>query len=222
MKLLLIEDNEILAGTLKKGLEHEGYTVDAILDGLEGYKRLLMERTVYDLVLLDLMLPNKDGISICTDWRKEGIVTPVLMLTARDTTGDTVAGLDAGADDYLVKPFEFEELLARIRALLRRPTISNFDTLSIGELQLNEKTRTISFRGTVLNLTLQEYRMLEYFMHHPNQVVEREQILSAVWDFAYQGLSNVVDVHIRNIRKKLGKYGRTIKTIRGIGYQLEI
>lgn len=222
MKLLLIEDNEILAATLKKGLEHEGYTVDTIADGLEGYKRLLMERTVYDLVLLDLMLPNKDGISICTDWRTEGVVTPVLMLTARDTTADTVQGLDAGADDYLVKPFEFDELLARIRALLRRPTISNFDILTVGELALNEKTRTVALKGKLLNLTLQEYRMLEYFMHHPNQVVEREQILSAVWDFAYQGLSNVVDVHIRNIRKKLGKYGRTIKTVRGIGYQLEI
>ncbi len=222
MKILIIEDNEKLAVTIKKGLEHEGYVVDAIFDGAEGYRRLLMERKVYDLVLLDLMLPNKDGISICTDWRKEGVVTPVLMLTARNTTDDTVLGLDAGADDYLAKPFEFPELLARIRALLRRPPVATTTILTVGHLSLNETLREISLDGKVMNLTLQEYRMLEYFMHHPKRVVEREQILSAVWDFAYQGMSNVIDVHIRNIRKKLGKYGRTIKTIRGIGYKLEI
>ncbi len=222
MKILIIEDNERLAVTLKKGLEHEGYVVDAVFDGLEGYKCLLMERNVYDLVLLDLMLPNKDGVSICTDWRKEGITTPVLMLTARDTTDDTVQGLDAGADDYVAKPFEFPELLARIRALLRRPVVTTATIVTAGRLSLNEKERDITFDGQLLHLTLQEYRMLAYFIHHPNHVVEREQILSAVWDFAYQGMSNVVDVHIRNIRKKLGNYGRTIKTIRGIGYKLEI
>lgn len=221
MKILIIEDNKKLAGSLRAGLEQEGYAVDALFDGETGTRRLLMDDHGYDLLILDILLPGRNGLEVCAELRKREIMVPILMLTAMDTTKDKIFGLDAGADDYLVKPFVFEELLARVRALLRRPKEAMPVSLSVGGIILNSSTRNVTVDGVPLLLTLREYAVLEYFMRHPNQGLSREQILSNVWDFAFDSLSNVVDVHIKNIRKKLGKkHGKSLKTLRGVGYRL--
>ena len=221
MKILVIEDNTKLANSLKLGLEQEGYAVDLLFDGEMGEKRLETHRDMYDLVILDIMLPGKDGIAVCGAWREKNIITPVLMLTARDTTGDKVLGLDAGADDYLIKPFEFSELLARLRALLRRPQALVSEVLLVGPLILDSAKKHVALSGRPLVLTLREYRLLEYFMRHAGQVLSRDQILSSIWDFSFDSFSNVVDVHVKNLRKKLGAYGKHLQTVRGLGYRLE-
>ena len=203
MKLLVIEDNEKLAKSLKKGLEQEGHAVDYLTDGEAGQRRLEVSSRDYDLVVLDLMLPKRDGIAVCKNWRDQNIMTPVIMLTAKDGGDDKVFGLDSGADDYLIKPFSFPELLARIRALLRRPKISLPSELKIKDLVLDISTRKV-FRGQrEVHLTLKEFAILEYLVRHPNQVLNREQIISHVWDFAFDSFSNLVDVHIKNLRKKI-------------------
>lgn len=223
MKILLVEDNQKLAEGLKKGLEQEAYTIDILFDGGAGERRILNRSEGYDLIILDIMLPGKNGLEVCAEIRKQNIMTPVLMLTAKDTTDDKIIGLDAGADDYLIKPFAFEELLARIRALLRRPKEIMPSQLSVGELSLNTGGKELKIGDRTIPLTLREFSILEYFLRNPNQVLTREQILAHVWEFEFDSFSNVVDVHIKNLRKKLGNtYGKSLQTLRGLGYRFKI
>lgn len=222
MKILLVEDEEKLASALTKGLEHEGYAVDAIADGKKALTRISLHRNDYDLIILDLMLPSMDGHEICKQVRAWNITIPILVLTARAETDTKVELLLSGADDYLVKPFSFAELTARVRALLRRPTEALPETLKVGDLELNSSERRVTKSGEEIPLTLKEFGLLEYFMRHPNQVVNREDLLSHLWDFNYAGFSNVVDVHVKNLRRKLGEGnpGAVLETVRGIGYRM--
>lgn len=223
MKLLIVEDEEKLAQSLKKGLEKEGYAVDYVLDGDAGQRRIELCRKDYDLIIMDLMLPKKDGFEVVKNVRAQNILNPILVLTARDTTEDKIVALDGGADDYLIKPFSFEELLARIRALLRRPEQVLPTELKIKDLTLNTSTRRVTRGNRELPLTLKEFGLLEYLMRHPNQVLSREQILDHLWDFAFDSFSNVVDVHIKNLRKKVdnGHHEKLLETIRGVGYRIK-
>ena len=221
MRILIIEDNIKLADSLTRGLCQEGYAAEYLLNGEEGEKRILMSHRDYDLVVLDINLPGKDGIEVCRSLREKGIMTPIIMLTARDTTEDTIIGLDSGADDYLVKPFSFEELLSRVRALSRRPQTTLLPTLEVGDLVLNPKTQEVVQNRKKLKLTLKEFRILEFFMSKPNEVINRQQIIDHLWDFQFNPFSRVVDVHINNLRNKLkNNHGTEIETIRGIGYKL--
>ncbi|KKW23507.1 MAG: Two component transcriptional regulator, winged helix family [Candidatus Kaiserbacteria bacterium GW2011_GWB1_52_6] len=222
MKILLVEDEQKLAAALTKGLSLEGYTVDAIGDGKKAMTRISLHRGDYDVIILDLMLPSMDGLAICKQAREAGITTPILILTARAETDTKVELLSAGADDYLIKPFSFAELVARLQALLRRPVASLPETLKIGEIELSPGERKVVRDGKEVPLTLKEFGLLEYFMRHPNQVVNREDLLNHLWDFNYVGFSNVVDVHIKNLRRKLGggNRGEILETVRGIGYRL--
>lgn len=222
MKLLLVEDNQKLSASLKEGLGQEGYAVDCLFDGASAERRIETHGSDYDVIILDIMLPGKDGLEICEGVREKNIVTPIIILTAKDTTKDKIYGLDAGADDYLIKPFSFEELLARIRTLLRRPKTLLPDQLTFGALTLNARKKEILLSHERLILTLREYSILEYLMRHPNQVITREQILANVWDQSFDSFSNVVDVHIKNIRRKLKTYGNHLQAIRGIGYTLAL
>ena len=221
MKILLVEDEQKLAEALAKGLGLEGYAVDIIADGKKALTRISLHRTDYDLIILDLMLPSMDGLEICRQVREMNITIPILVLTARAETDSKVKLLLSGADDYLVKPFSFVELNARIHALLRRPTESLPETLKIGDLELNPGERRALREGKEIPLTLKEFGLLEYFMRHPGIVVNREDLLNHLWDFNYVGFSNVVDVHVKNLRRKLGQdAGRLLETVRGIGYRL--
>jgi two-component system OmpR family response regulator len=222
MKILLIEDEEKLAAALKRGLELEGYSVDVISDGKKALTRLSLHRSDYDIVILDLMLPSMDGHEIAKQSREMGITVPILVLTARAETDTKVQLLLTGADDYLVKPFSFAELSARLRALLRRPNESLPEVLKVGEIELNPSERRVTIGGKEIELTLKEFGLLEYFMRHPNQVVNREDLLNHLWDFNYVGFSNVVDVHVKNLRRKLdeGESASVLETVRGIGYRL--
>ncbi len=222
MRILVVEDSIKLADSLKRGLEQEGYATDVLTDGKDAEHRLMVSHADYDLVLLDLGLPGKDGITICTDLRARGITIPILMLTAHDTVHDRIKGLDTGADDYLTKPFAFEELLSRVRALSRRPRTAHLPELVVGTLTLHPATQEV-FSGEVkIGLTLKEFRILEYFMQHPNEALSRQNIIDHLWDYSFNPLSRVMDVHINNLRNKLEKqgYGTTIETVRGIGYRL--
>ncbi|MCX6752503.1 MAG: response regulator transcription factor [Candidatus Nomurabacteria bacterium] len=221
MKILVVEDNKKLAENLKQGLMQEGYAVDVIEDGLIAERRILFNRDEYDLVILDRMLPGKDGVLICDSWRENGVVVPILMLTALGTTDDKVVGLDSGADDYLAKPFAFKELLARIHALLRRPKQTFPDILTSGNISINTTSRTVTFKSKPVSLTLKEFMVLEYMMRHPNKVVTRDELYSHAWDFADSSFSNTVDVHIKNLRKKIHDNAKIIQTIRGVGYKME-
>lgn len=220
MKLLLVEDNKRLAQNIKEGLLQEGYAVDVIEDGLSAENRILVNRDEYDLVILDRLLPLKDGVSVCITWREKGITIPVLMLTALDQTQDKVTGLNSGADDYLAKPFAFEELVARIHALMRRPKISSPDIITLGNMELNTESREVIFKHKHLDLTLKEFMVLEYLMRNVDKVISRDTIYSHAWDFADSSFSNTVDVHIKNIRKKIKDNGKIIQTVRGVGYKL--
>lgn len=223
MKILLVEDNQKLAESVKKGLEQESYIVDRLFDGEAAERRIFAHPQDYDLVILDIMLPGKNGLEVCKAWREKNITVPVLMLTAKDTTTDKVLGLDAGGDDYLIKPFAFEELLARIRALLRRPKESTPNVLSAQGITLNNGTKQVMVAGREVPLTLREFSILEFFLRNPNQVLTREQILAHVWEYSFDSLSNVVDVHIKNLRKKLGtNYGQHLQTLRGLGYRFTV
>ncbi|MBI2612371.1 response regulator transcription factor [Candidatus Kaiserbacteria bacterium] len=221
MKILLIEDEQKLATALKRGLELQGYAVDIVADGKKALTRISLHRTDYDLVILDLMLPSMDGHEICKRMCEENITVPVLVLTARAETDNKVKLLLSGADDYLVKPFSFAELSARLQALLRRPSESVPEVLHSDDLELNPVTRRVTRAGEDIPLTLKEFGLLEYFMRNPDKVVSREDLLSHLWDFNYVGFSNVVDVHVKNLRRKLGG-GDTglLETVRGIGYRL--
>lgn len=222
MKILLVEDEEKLAQALKRGLELAGYTVDTVGDGKKALTRISLHRSDYDLVILDLMLPSMDGHEICKELRRQEVTTPILVLTARAETETKVELLLSGADDYLVKPFSFAELSARLQALSRRPSESLPEVLRIGYLELDPGKRTAVHAGASMPLTLKEFGLLEYFMRHPGQVVNREDLLNHLWDFNYAGFSNVVDVHIKNLRQKLGgaQSGSLLETVRGIGYRL--
>jgi DNA-binding response OmpR family regulator len=221
MKILVVEDNKKLAENLKQGLMQEGYAVDVLEDGLAAERRILINRDEYDLIVLDRMLPGKDGMLVCSNWRENGVVVPVLMLTALGTTDDKVVGLDAGADDYLAKPFAFKELLARIHALLRRPKQSFPDILNSGDISINTTSRLVTYKKKPISFTLKEFMVLEYLMRNENKVVTRDELYSHAWDFADSSFSNTVDVHIKNLRKKIHDNGKFIKTIRGVGYKFE-
>ncbi|MCX6753032.1 MAG: response regulator transcription factor [Candidatus Nomurabacteria bacterium] len=221
MKILLVEDNQKLAENIKQGLVQESYSVDVVEDGLLAERRILMSSDEYDLVILDRMLPSKDGVSVCKEWREKNIVIPVIMLTALDTVEDKVDGLEAGADDYLAKPFAFKELLARIHALLRRPKLVSSEVLNFGKISLDTKSRVVTFKDKILSLTLKEFMVLEYLMRNPNKVITRDTLYSHAWDFADSSFSNTVDVHIKNLRRKINDNGKIIQTVRGVGYKME-
>ena len=221
MKILVVEDNIKLAENIKQGLMQEGFAVDVIEEGLAAERRILVNRDEYDLVILDRMLPGKDGVSICVSWRENNVIVPVLMLTALNTTDDKVLGLDAGADDYLAKPFAFKELLARIHALLRRPKQSTPLILNSGDISINTTSRTVTLKNKEISLTLKEFMVLEYLMRNLNKVVTRDELYSHAWDFADSSFSNTVDVHIKNLRKKIHDNAKIIQTIRGVGYKME-
>ena len=221
MKLLLIEDEAQIANLVKSGLEREGYAVDWVADGLVGEKRIDLYHGDYDLVVLDLMLPGKNGIEICKHVRAKGITIPILILTAKSYIDDKVAALEGGCDDYLTKPFDFKELTSRIRALLRRPKGEMATELKCDGIVLNSSSRKVSLNGKEIKLTLKEFGILEYLMRHPNKVVTRDDILFNVWDFHFDSFSNVVDVHINHLRKKINKGKKNfLETVRGVGYRI--
>ncbi len=220
MRILVIEDQIKLAESIKKGLENLGYAVDAVYDGEKGMRRIEASPENYDLIILDIMLPGLDGLTICKKMRSKNIMTPVLMLTAKDTLENKIEGLDMGADDYLIKPFEFTELTARIRALLRRPKESLETELTGSGIRLNTIKHSVEKHGEDIKLTLKEFAILEFFLRNQNQVLHRDKIITHVWDFNYDTFSNVVDVHIKNLRKKLGDGDTVIfESIHGIGYK---
>lgn len=224
MRVLLIEDDPTLSSTLKKGFERHSYAVDCILDGKTAMTRISLYQNEYDIIILDLGLPEVGGEAICKEIRKRGISTPVLILTGDNETARKVDLLNMGADDYLAKPFSFEELLARMNSLLRRPKAALMPTLEVGDISIDTASRNVSIRGEAVPCTLKEYSFMEYFLRNPNRVLTRDEILEHVWDFHYDGFSNVVDVYIKNIRKKLKEHNSaaSIKTVRGVGYQLVV
>jgi two-component system, OmpR family, response regulator len=221
MRILIVEDEPKMAKLLKRGLEEEGYAVDMSADGVDGLH--MASENEYDAVVLDVMLPEIDGIEVCHKMRERGRWAPVLMLTARDAISDRVRGLDAGADDYLVKPFSFAELVARLRALLRRGPKERPSVLTVGPLVMDPATRRVDHSGDPLSLSPKEHALLEYFMRHPGEVLSRTRILEHVWDFNYDGRSNVVDVYVNYLRRKIDvPFGtQLIRTVRGAGYVLE-
>lgn len=219
MRILIVEDEPKLNKGLVEGLQKRGYAVDFAFDGEEGEKLALWNS--YDVVILDIMLPKRDGREVCRNLREKGKIMPILFLTAKDATEDKVIGLNDGADDYLVKPFSFDELHARIRALLRRPPLVATDVLELDDLRVDTKAQTVSVDGQVLDFTLREYGLLEYLLRHKGEVKTREDILEHVWDRFFDSFSNVVDVHLKNLRKKLpSSYAKRIQTIWGKGYRL--
>lgn len=222
MKILIVEDEHKIAGALKRGLEQEAYAVDLAYTGPDGLASALAVE--YDALILDRMLPGLEGASICRALRKQNIHTPILMLTAKDTVADRVSGLDAGADDYLVKPFAFEELLARLRALLRRPPESAGAVLTLGDLELDPANRTVTRQDQNINLSSTEYALLEYLLRNQGKTVSKDQIISHVWDYDADILPNTVEAYIGYLRGKIERpFGDKplIKTLRGFGYRLE-
>jgi two-component system OmpR family response regulator len=218
MRVLVVEDEVKMAGLLKRALEEEGYAVDLATRGEDAL--WFGTENPYDAIVLDVMLPDLDGFQVSRRLREAGRWSPVLMLTARDGVADRVAGLDAGADDYLTKPFSFAELLARLRALLRRGAAERPAVVRVGDLELDPARRTVSRDGAAIELTAREFALLEYLMRRSGEVLTRTQLIEHVWDFAYDGDSNVVDVYIRYLRNKVDRpFGRdSIRTVRGAGY----
>ncbi len=220
MRILIVEDEVKMAGLLRRGLLEEGHAVDVATTGGEALVRA--GATEYDAILLDVMLPGGDGFQVCRQLRRQGVWSPVLMLTARDGVEDRVAGLDTGADDYLTKPFSFAELLARLRALARRGAVERPALLEVGDLRLNPATRQV-WRGDIeVQLSVKEFALLETFMRRPGQVLSRFDLLEHAWDYAYENRSNVVDVYVRYLREKIDRpFERTsLETVRGVGYRL--
>lgn len=223
MRILLIEDEQKIANALKRGLEQESFAVDVAYDGREGYGRAMVGK--YDLMILDRMLPGiQDGLEICKAVRTAGQHQPILLLTARDATRDRVEGLDSGADDYLVKPFSFEELLARVRALLRRPEQVQDTTLHVGDLELQPDTFRVRRNGQRIDLSRKEFALLEYFMRNADRVLSKDQIIAHVWDFDADILPNTVEAFVASLRQKIDKPFKQplIHTIRGFGYRLGV
>jgi DNA-binding response OmpR family regulator len=220
MRILVVEDDRKAARFLKQGLEEEGHVVDVAADGEEGahYGHL----NPYDLIVLDIQLPRKDGLELSRELRREGVEAPILMLTGRDSTEDIVRGLDAGADDYLTKPFDFDELLARVRALTRRQVTGVAGTLRYEDLELDRLRGVVTRGGRALDLSPREFRLLEYFLLHPEEIVTRTTLLQKVWHMSFDPETNVVEAHLSNLRRKLEDEARPrlIQTVRGLGYML--
>ncbi|MCB0194232.1 MAG: response regulator transcription factor [Anaerolineae bacterium] len=220
-KILVVEDEPQIANFIKRGLRREGYNVLVASDGETGLDMAFGD--LPDLIILDIMLPGIDGLAVCRQIREGELQTPVLMLTAKDAVPDRVAGLEAGADDYLVKPFAFEELLARVRALgRRRAPIESDAPLNFADLTLDPTTRMAKRSERVIELTAKEYDLLELFMRHPNQVLTRDQIYDRIWGYDFGGESNIIEVYVRYLRSKLEENGepRLLHTVRGVGYAL--
>lgn len=218
MRLLLIEDEHRLSAVVRKGLTEEGFAVDIAPDGEEG--KYLAETESYDCIILDIMLPKIDGLTVCRELRKQHNTTPILLLTAKTTVEDKVAGLDSGADDYLVKPFSFIELKSRIHALIRRNRSDVSPVLAYGDLELDPLRHTVRRNGAAVMLTPKEFSILEFLMRHKEEVVTRTMITEHVWDYNFDSMSNVVDVFLASLRKKIDRPARPklIHTIHGIGY----
>jgi two-component system OmpR family response regulator len=222
MRLLLVEDDLKLARALARGLEREGYAIDVAHTGDDALKQA--REGAYDGVVLDVMLPGRDGFSVCGELRRSELWVPVLMLTARGDVSDRIRGLDAGADDYLVKPFDFGELLARLRALFRRGPTDRSQVLEVGDLRIDPGARRVTRHGEDLELTAREMAVLEILARNAGQVVSRTELLEQVWDEEYDGSQNVVDVYVGYVRKKLelpSDDRRIIRTVRGVGFVLE-
>jgi DNA-binding response OmpR family regulator len=223
VRILVVEDEERIARFIKQGLEEESYAVDVVADGVSALD--WVAGASYDLILLDVMLPGLNGFEVCRILRERGITTPVLMLTARDDVDDRVTGLDAGADDYLSKPFAFKELLARIRALTRRTSAQATPTtvLKFADLELDTVTHQAKRNQYYIELTAKEYALLEYLMRHPRQALSRTLIRESIWGYDYYGASNVVDVYVGHLRRKLEAKGEPplIHTVRGVGYKID-
>jgi DNA-binding response OmpR family regulator len=221
VRILLVEDETKVASFIQKGLEEEQYQVDVAHDGEEGLRRALASE--HDLIILDILLPKRDGMSILREVRERRIDTPVLILTAKDSVEDRVAGLNSGCDDYLPKPFAFAELLARSRALLRRKSSDRGVTLVVGDLVLDPVSHRVTRAGKSVELTSREYALLQYFMQHPNQILTRTMIVEQVWGYDFDNFSNVVDVYVNYLRNKIDRNfePRLLHTVRGIGYVLK-
>lgn len=221
MRILVIEDEHKIAASIKKGLEHENYAVDVAYDGTSGFDLAAAEE--YDLIILDRLLPGMDGLTLCRKLREDKIQTPILILTAKGQIDDKVNGLDNGADDYMVKPFSFSELFARVRALIRRPTILTDAVLTISDLTLNPNTYEVKRANKLINLSSKEFSLLEYLLRHKNTIVTKEQILNHVWSYDADVLPNSVEVYIKHLRNKIDfpfKDPTLIRTIRGFGYKI--
>ena len=220
MRILVVEDEKKVAGFIKKGLEEESYAIDVVYDGVEG--EYMASTNDYDVIVLDIMLPKKNGFDVVKDLRTKNIKTPVLLLTARDSVEDKVKGLDSGADDYLNKPFAFEELLARVRALMRRKDYGLAE-LKFADLVLDQATRKAKRGDEIVDLTSKEYGLLEYFLRNPNKVLTRTMIAEHVWDYTFDSDTNIIDVYVNHLRNKIDKepFKKVIHTVRGVGYILK-
>lgn len=220
MRVLVVEDERRIADFVCRGLSEQGYAVDVAYDGDEALQ--WTDVADYDVIILDVMLPVRDGIEVCRTLRDRRLRTPILMLTARDAVEDRVRGLDSGADDYLVKPFAFAELLARLRALTRREPVALGTALQVGDLTLDTVTREVCRQRARIDLTTKEFALLEYLMRHPNQVLTRTMIAEHVWSYDFDNSTNVIDVHVRNLRRKIDDPfpAKLIQTIRGAGYRI--
>ncbi|OQY20395.1 MAG: DNA-binding response regulator [Desulfobacteraceae bacterium 4572_35.1] len=221
MNILVVEDEKKVASFIQRGLEEEGFTVEIAVNGEEGSEKA--ESNHYDLILLDIMLPKKDGLTVLKELRAKEINTPVLCLTAKDSVEDIVAGLDSGSDDYLTKPFAFAELLARVKALVRRGAQDRGAEVFFADLRLDPVTHKVWRGEKEIDLTTKEYGLLEYFMRNPNQVLTRAMIAEHVWDYTFDSFTNIIDVYVNYLRKKVDKdhSKKLIHTIRGVGYVLK-
>jgi heavy metal response regulator len=221
MRILVVEDEQKVASFIKRGLEEEGYAVDVAADGEEGLAIAL--ECVHDLIILDIRLPKMDGLRVLKELRQEKVMTPVLLLTVRATIEDKVLGLDAGADDYLTKPFAFQELVARVRALLRRRAAADPAILQVADLTLDPARRTVSRSGERIELSAREFALLDYFMRNPGRVLTRAMIAEHVWDYTFDTTTNIIDVYINYLRKKIdtGREAKLLHTVRGVGYVLK-
>jgi DNA-binding response OmpR family regulator len=220
MRLLVVEDEQRLAAGLRKGLEAEGFAVDVVYNGIDGI--WMARENPFDAIILDVMLPGANGYLVCRTLRSEGIWTPILMLTAKDGVWDEVEGLDTGADDYLAKPFSYAVLIARLRALRRRGAPPRPTMLEAGDIRLDPATRRVWLCGDQIDLTPREFAILEYLIHHVDEVLSKRDILHNVWDFDFEGDANIVEVYVRRLRTKLRqpRHGALIETVRGAGYRL--
>ncbi len=221
MRILVVEDEKKVASFIKRGLEEENFTVDMAYDGEEGL--FMAESNPYDLILMDIMLPKMDGLAVIKALRGKGVNTPVLCLTAKDTVDDIVSGLNTGSDDYLTKPFAFAELVARVRALLRRGTQDRGAEIRFADLRLDPVAHKVWRSGKEIELTAKEYALLEYFLRNPNQILTRTMIAEHVWDYTFDSFTNIIDVYVNYLRKKVDRDfdKKLIHTVRGIGYVLK-
>jgi len=223
MRILIVEDEHRIANSIKKGLEQERYAVDVTYTGTDGFD--LASTETYDLIILDVMLPGMNGIEICKELRKNHIHFPILMLTAKGQTENKIEGLDAGADDYMTKPFSFDELLARVRALTRRKGVVEESELKISDLEIDEKKFTVKRSGEMIQLSSKEFSLLEYLVKNKNTIVSKDQIISHLWNYDSDILPNTIEVYIKNLREKIDRPFKNkkplIQTVRGFGYKIE-